>query len=145
MFYKMKMIIILFLLTALSGSVCADINSFSEEELFSKLQAELPVIDHSDCVITPEQKDCNYIHIYNLKTRIIALHPEWSTSVKEAILNGDVKDGMTKKQVQASWGLPSDVSVNIDKSGIHELWHYGRSYDIYFFKMENWLAGSKDK
>ncbi len=125
------MIKILFLLTALSSSVYADIDSLSEEELYSKLQAELPVIDHLDCVITPEQKDRNYIHIYNLKSRIIDLHPGWSVSVNDAILNGDVEAGMTKRQVRASLGLPKDISVNI-KSGIYEQWHYGGSSYLYF-------------
>ncbi|MBS1257804.1 MAG: hypothetical protein MAG551_00853 [Candidatus Scalindua arabica] len=131
-FYITKLVTILFLLTALSGSVYADIDSLSEEELFFKLQAELPVIDHSNCVVIPEQKDSNYIYIYNLRSHIINLHPEWSTGVKESILNGDVKDGMTKKQVQASWGLPKDTKVNLDKSGTHELWHYGISVYLYF-------------
>ena len=126
------MVTILFLLTALSGSAYADIDSLSEEELFSKLQAELPVIEHLDCIITPEQKDHNYIYIYNLRTHIIDLHPEWSTSVKEAILDNNLEIGMTKEQVQVSWGLPKDIRVNLDKSGIHELWHYGISIYLYF-------------
>ncbi len=128
----MKLIIILFLLIALSGSVYADIDSFSEEELYTRLQAELPVIDHSDCVIAPEKKYCNYIHIYNLKSRIINLHPEWSSSVKEAILDGNVEAGMSKKQVQASRGLPRDVCVKIDESGNYEQWYYGGSDYLYF-------------
>ncbi len=104
MLYKMRLVTILFLVAALSGTVYADIDSLSEEELYTKLQAELPAIDYSDCVITPEKKYRNYIYIYNLKSRIINLHPEWNSSVKEAILNGDVKAGMSKEQVQASWG-----------------------------------------
>lgn len=132
MLYKMKLVTILFLVAALSGTVYADIDSLSEEELYSKLQAELPVIDHSDCVITPEKKYRNYIYIYNLKSRIINLHPEWNSSVKEAILDGDVEAGMSKEQVQASWGLPKDISVNIDKSGNYEQWHYGVSSYLYF-------------
>ncbi len=133
MFYKMKMVTILFLFTVLSGSAYADINSLSEEELYSELQAELPVIvDHSYSVITLEQKDSNYIHIYNLKTRIVDLHPEWSVRVKEAILNSNVEIGMTKEQVQASLGLPKDIRVNIEKNGINEQWYYGGSYYLYF-------------
>ena len=62
MFYKMIMITIL--LTALSGSVYADIDSLSEEELYSKLQAELPVIDHTNCVVTPEQKETAIIFTF---------------------------------------------------------------------------------
>jgi hypothetical protein len=131
MLYKMIMVTILFLLTTLSSSVYADIDSLSEEELYSKLQAEFPVIDHSDCVITPEKKYRNYIYIYNLKSRIINLHPEWNSSVKEAILDGDVEAGITKKQVRASLGLPKDISVNI-KSGNYEQWHYGGSSYLYF-------------
>ncbi len=138
MLYKMELITILFLVAALSGTVYADIDSLSEEELYTKRQAELPVIDHSDCVITPEKKYRNYIYIYNLKSRIINLHPEWNSSVKEAILNGDVKAGMSKEQVQASWGLPKDISVNIDKSGNYKQWRYGISSYLYFKNGELW-------
>ncbi len=134
MFNKMKQVFSLFLLCVLSGSVYADIDSLSEEELYSKLQAELPVIDHSCSVITKEQKDCNYIHIYNLKTRILELYPEWSERVKKAILDNNVEIGMTKEQVQVSWCLPNDVSVSIDKSGIHEQCNYGGSGCLYFEK-----------
>ncbi len=132
MLYKMELVTILFLVAVLSGTVYADIDYLSEEELYTKLQAELPVIDHSDCVITPEKKYRNYIYIYNLKSRIINLHPEWNSSVKEAILNGDVEVGMSKEQVQAIWGLPKDVRVNIDKSGNYEQWRYGVSSYLYF-------------
>ncbi len=86
MLYKMKLVTILFLVVALSGTVYADIDSLSEEELYIKLQAELPVIDHSDCIITPKKKYRNSVYIYNLKSRIVNLHPEWSVSVKKAIL-----------------------------------------------------------
>ncbi len=132
MLYKMKLVTILLLVTALSGTVYADIDSLSEEDLYLKLQAELPATDHSDCVITPKIKYRNYNHIYNLKSRIVNLHPEWNSSVKEAILDGDVEAGMSKEQVQASWGLPKDISVNIDKSGNHEQWCYGVSRYLYF-------------
>ncbi len=132
MLYKMELVTILFLVAVLSGTVYADIDSLSEEELYSKLQAELPVIDHSDCVITPEKKYRNYIHIYNLKSRIINLHPEWNSSIKEDILNGKVEVGMSKKQVQASWGSPKNICVKIDKSGNYEQWCYGGSDYLYF-------------
>ena len=143
MFYKIKIVIMLILLTALSSVASADIDSLSEEELYSRLQAALPVIDQSDCVIKPEQKDRNYIYIYNLKSRIVNLHPEWSASVIDAILNSDVEIGMTKEQVQASRGLPKDVVVSIENSGIREKWHYGGSRYLYFENGK--FAGSKDK
>ncbi len=125
-------------MTALSGTVYADIDSLSEEELYLKLQAELSVIDHSDCVVTPEKKYRNSIYIYNLKSRIVNLHPEWNSSIKEIILDGDVEAGMSKEQVQASWGLPKDISVNIYKSGNHEQWCYGVSRYLYFKNGELW-------
>ncbi len=144
MFYKIKMVTILFLFTTLLGSAYAGIDSLSEEELYSKLQAEFPVIaDHSSSVITLEQKDSNYIHIYNLKTRIVDLHPEWSDSAKEAILNSNVEIRMTKEQVQASLGLPKDISINIDKYSINEQWYYGGSYYLYFEDGE--LSGWQSK
>ncbi len=60
------------------------------------------------------------------------MHPEWSASVYEANLDNNVEIGMTKEQVHASRGFPNDVSVSIDKSGIHEQWHYAVSYYLYF-------------
>ncbi len=41
----MKIVFTLFFLSVLSGSVYADIDSLSEEDLYSKLQAELHVFD----------------------------------------------------------------------------------------------------
>ncbi len=70
--------------------------------------------------------------MYNLRIHIIELHLEWCASVKKAILDNNVEIGMTKEQVQASRGFPNGVSVSIDKSGIHEQWHYGVSYYLYF-------------
>ncbi len=124
MIYKFKIIIILYILAALSGNAYAGIDTLSEEALFLKLQAELPA-DSSGCVITPLQKNHNYIRVYNIKARIIDLHPEWSTKTGFAILNNEVQAGMTKVQVQASWGLPENCSVKITETAIQELWHYG--------------------
>ncbi len=50
---------------------------------------------------------------------------------------------MTKEHVQASWGLPNDVSVSIDKSGIHEQWRHGGSHYLYFENRK--LAGCQPR
>ncbi len=65
---------------------------------------------------------------------------EWKS--KKTILDNNVEIEMTKNQVQASRGLPNEVSVSIDKTGIREKWHYGVSYYLFFEneKLSDWQS-----
>ena len=53
-------------------------------------------------------------------------HPETSKEYKEAILNGDVKVGMSRKEVQASLGTP---------------WDKATSASAFFERVETWSYG----
>ncbi len=54
-------------------------------------------------------------------------HPETAPELKQAMLAGHVKVGMTREQVQVSWGLP-DYTVDrvITGQGTSEVWIYAR-------------------
>jgi hypothetical protein len=113
MFYKIKIVTILLLFTALLGSAYADIDSLREEGFYSKSKAEHPVV-HSCSVIAPQKKDYNYIHIYNLKARIVKLRSEWYTSVKEVI---EEKNYCEDTDVNMQWEIliqkhPGDMQIH---------------------------------
>lgn len=57
---------------------------------------------------------------------------KWSKRVLKAIKEGNVLIGMTKDQVRASIGLPSDINRSGGTWGLHEQWVYGSSLYIYF-------------
>jgi outer membrane protein assembly factor BamE (lipoprotein component of BamABCDE complex) len=39
----------------------------------------------------------------------ISAHPELNPKIKEAIIKGEVLEGMTEDEVKASWGSPSQI------------------------------------
>ena len=52
----------------------------------------------------------------------IKTHPEISSQMRDAILNGDVLIGMTTEQVFASRGQPYKINKTTGSYGIHEQW-----------------------
>lgn len=46
---------------------------------------------------------------YESRNNYIAMHPELSSEIKQAILKGKVIEGMTKQDVLAAWGEPSKI------------------------------------
>lgn len=56
---------------------------------------------------------------------------KWGKRVLTTIANGKVFIGMTKPQVIASWGQPSDINRTAGSWGVHEQWVYGSNY-LYF-------------
>lgn len=57
-------------------------------------------------------------------TEYINKHPELSREIINSILTAKVGIGMTKEQVEASWGKPIRVSTNISTLGTVEMWFY---------------------
>lgn len=56
-------------------------------------------------------------------------HPEWTEQVRQAVLVGNVLEGMTTDQVLASYGKPLEILKTPENSGRdHELWIYTTSY-----------------
>lgn len=56
-------------------------------------------------------------------------HPEWTEEVSQAVLAGNVLEGMTTDQVLASYGKPLEILKTLEKSGRdHELWLYTTAY-----------------
>lgn len=54
--------------------------------------------------------------------------PEWSPSIKAAILQGAAQIGMTVEQLRMSIGRPYSINQTVGSWGVHEQWVYGWSY-----------------
>ena len=60
-----------------------------------------------------------------IKEEIIRHNPDWDLGFRQAILDGRIARGMNKKQVLASWGLPTDRSRPLMKNNSTDQWTYG--------------------
>ena len=60
-----------------------------------------------------------------IKDEIIKHNPDWELSICQAILDGRIIRGMNKKQVVASWGLPTDRYRTVIKYDFSDQWIYG--------------------
>lgn len=52
-------------------------------------------------------------------------HPEWPENVKQDVLRGEIKMGMTQEMVIVAWGNPYDINTTTGTWGTHEQWIYG--------------------
>jgi hypothetical protein len=55
----------------------------------------------------------------------VSRHPEWPQLTQDLILNGNIGVGMTKEQVEISWGLPKEFTSTSGLNGKHDEWFYG--------------------
>jgi hypothetical protein len=55
----------------------------------------------------------------------IEAHPGWSKEIKALVSRGMIRQGMTRAQVQASWGRPLDINRSVGSWGTREQWVYG--------------------
>lgn len=55
-------------------------------------------------------------------------HPNIESAMKQHIMNGDIALGMTKDEVIASWGEPSQVNRTLLGNVISEQWIYELGY-----------------
>jgi hypothetical protein len=53
-----------------------------------------------------------------------AAYESWPVEVKEAVLNGEVKKGMTPEQVEMALGKPTEKVTRSGKAGEDEVWIY---------------------
>ena len=53
-----------------------------------------------------------------------ARYESWPIDVQEAVLNGEVKKGMTPEQVEMALGKPSQVISRSSRAGEDEVWVY---------------------
>jgi outer membrane protein assembly factor BamE (lipoprotein component of BamABCDE complex) len=49
------------------------------------------------------------IGCYVSRESYVSTHPELNPTIKEAIIKGEVLEGMTEDEVKASWGSPSQI------------------------------------
>ena len=77
----------------------------------------------------------------NVERRASAIkdNPHWSEDVRDCVLRGKIKIGMTDDQIKASWGAPNDTKRHAGRWGIREQWVYG---DIYYLNFENGVLSS---
>lgn len=54
----------------------------------------------------------------------LAQHPEWTEQDKGYIRRHEIRIGMSKSAVIASWGDPIDINRTVGSWGIHEQWIY---------------------
>lgn len=59
-------------------------------------------------------------------------NPSWSNEIKMLIRYSQVRIGMTRTQVEASWGDPEDINRSVGSWGVHEQWVYPNGKYLYF-------------
>lgn len=52
-------------------------------------------------------------------------HPNTDSDLKQVIMEGKVRVGITKEQVLISWGVPDDIHRTVTGFGSSEQWIYG--------------------
>jgi len=77
----------------------------------------------------------------NVERRASAIkdNPHWSEDVRDCVLRGKIRIGMTDDQIKASWGAPYDTRRHVGSWGVREQWAYG---DIYYLNFENGVLTS---
>lgn len=55
-----------------------------------------------------------------------AVYESWPFEIQQAVLNGEVKTGMTPEQVEMSIGKPTRVDSRPGKAGQDEVWVYSK-------------------
>jgi outer membrane protein assembly factor BamE (lipoprotein component of BamABCDE complex) len=55
----------------------------------------------------------------------ISAHPELNPNIKEAIIKGEVLEGMTEDEVKASWGSPSQIVKGTEGDFYYVYWKPG--------------------
>lgn len=71
------------------------------------------------------------------RQEFVRRHPEWPDEIKQAILKGKVRIGMTKEQARAAWGEPTKVNRTVTQSGVHGQWVYNCVGALSFLYFEN--------
>ena len=60
-------------------------------------------------------------------------HPDLSDQMRDDILAGIIRLGMTKEQAEASWGKPYDINKSVYAFGVNEQWVYGEYGSSYLY------------
>lgn len=85
------------------------------------------------------------LHGHTLRRQqYVESNPELPAKTVEYILAGKIVIGMTKEQVEASWGQPRDVNRTVGSWGVHEQWIYGSYAGCYLYFEEGILTSWQD-
>jgi len=78
------------------------------------------------------------------KSKYVESHPCLSSKIRQDILAGTIRIGMTKEQVIASRGKPRDINRTGSALGIQEQWCYGDYGEMpdYYLYFENGILTS---
>jgi len=68
---------------------------------------------------------------------------KWGKKTAKAIMEKEVFIGMTKEQVVASWGSPTDINRTVGSWGVHEQWIYN-DYGPYLYFENGRLTAFQD-
>ncbi len=69
-------------------------------------------------------------------------HQNLSKRIKNCILKGEIRLGMTKEQVEVSWGKPRDINKSVGSWGVHEQWIYRKFSHSTYLYFENGILTS---
>lgn len=69
-------------------------------------------------------------------------HQNLSKRIKNCILKGKIRLGMTKEQVEVSWGKPRDINKSVGSWGVHEQWIYRKFSHSTYLYFENGILTS---
>lgn len=86
------------------------------------------------------KKESEKSSAYRKRKEYVEKNNSLTDVVKKAILAEKVVIGMTKEDVEASWGKPKDINRTVGSWGVHEQWVYGSSNYLYFEdgKLTSW-------
>lgn len=71
------------------------------------------------------------------RQEFVRRHPEWADEIKQSILKGSARIGMTKDQARAAWGEPTKINRTVTQSGVFEQWVYNMVGKLSFLYFDN--------
>lgn len=72
----------------------------------------------------------SFMQVAAEEIRIQAINAKrWPQLMKDAVITQQVAIGMTKEQVEASWGKPDRQSFHKGRYGVMEYWYYDRGFN----------------
>ena len=163
------------LLAAMLVAGCFPESPYSSESLYSsesiiEREKAKTQVDLDKTLISLDQADSlnDFLEIQrdNWKLGLLSLEPnfisekrrQWyvdnrndlSVEMKEIVLSGKWRIGMTRNDLYASIGIPKDINRSVYTFGVHEQWFYNydirvpRTTDIYFYFEDGILTSWQD-
>lgn len=102
---------------------------------------------HQNLVSKEEIRELSRFEVIKLQRKekrkeFVEDNPDIRERFKQAIINGSVMLGMTKKMVKVSWGEPNDINRTVTTNNIREQWIYGSIKNRRYLYFENGILTS---